>query len=292
MNVKKITLNKKVSRYVRRDSLKNNSSSVQLNIKPNTIKSININNNNNNIHHNKNYSSVSSYVIRSEVVKRKINDKKTFNKSYSNVNISHNVNTRGNYSFRHLPSAPIPNKIKIIQPRTPLINSSIKKISKIKDISFDNIKNLKTPKISINDNDYIKINNLIYYIKCPYCNHQLNQNPKKDNNHFTKYSSENKENISLNFNNINNKYRTEKKYSTKNVLKEKKSEFKNFFINEKGVIVFKNDDQPITSIQVVNSKPDLSKYSKDLKIFGKKRNISIYEAPTPETKVFVRPIKI
>ena len=36
----------------------------------------------------------------------------------------------------------------------------------------------------------------------------------------------------------------------------------------------------------------LSKYINESKVFGKKRNIGIYEGPVPITKVFVRPIKI
>ena len=89
-----------------------------------------------------------------------------------------------------------------------------------------------------------------------------------------------------------NKYKTERKVLKKIKIIKDKEEFKNFYINEKGVIVFKEKDNPITSIQIVNSKPKLSKYSNELKVFGKKKNISIYEVPPPTTKVIVRPIKI
>ena len=141
---------------------------------------------------------------------------------------------------------------------------------------------------------HFNIQNFIFkpiHLCCPYCNHSLNQVPKIEKTHFKKYKIEDKENISENL--INNiKYKTEKKSGIKSRINKDKSEFKNFYINEKGVIVFKPNDKPTTHIKIVNSKPDLSKYINELKIYGKKRNISIYEAPPPTKKIFVRPIKI
>jgi hypothetical protein len=174
-------------------------------------------------------------------------------------------------------------KININQPRTPLITPSRNKITDISVVSFSRRRNIQTPQVNTNK-DYIKLNNLTYYIRCPYCKHELNKEPAK-------HIFENKENINENVID-SNKYKTENKSYKKRKLVREKSEFKNFYINEKGVIVFKESELPITSIQIVNTKPDLSKYSNELKVFGKKKNIGIYEAPPPTTKVFVRPIKI
>ena len=85
---------------------------------------------------------------------------------------------------------------------------------------------------------------------------------------------------------------TEKKYEIKEIRKQENKGHGRFYINENGVIVFSQNDQPTTSITIFSNKPDLSKYINESKVFGKKNNIGIYEGPAPETKVIVRPIKI
>ena len=81
---------------------------------------------------------------------------------------------------------------RIIQLSTPFITYS-KNINDTSKRSFQ--RNIKTPLTNINNknnNNYIKVNNLVYYIRCPYCNHELN---KVENNHYKKYISDDKENI-------------------------------------------------------------------------------------------------
>lgn len=295
MNSIKVSLNRKVSRYVRRDSQKSDNQTSQP-LTSRSIKSTITNINNTDYSINKNLSRFPSCIIRSDYNKRKTEEKPNFNKSSSHMIIpsffekDNNVNGLSSYKGQ--------NQIKITQPRTPLITTPIKNINYIKNISVvNNKRSVQTPQARTNksystnkdyniNKDCIKVNNLTYYIRCPYCHHELNQEPKIEKNHNKEYSIENKENFSESFNSDNTKYKTEKK-GIKNIFK---NDFKNFFINEKGVIVFKQNDQPTSSIKIV--KHDFSKYSNESKIFGKKRNISIYESPVPETKVFIRPIKI
>ena len=280
MNSKNISLNRISSRYIRRDSIKNISLTFPIAKTRNNKKNIISNDNT----EKKNVSQLTSYVTRSQYVKRAKN-KEYFNKSSGQILIS-TINKKENLNHTMFYSG---NKIKINQPRTPLVNSPHRKINSISAINF-NRRSVQTP-LAKSNRDYIKINNLTYYVRCPYCNHSLNQVPKIEKTHFKKYKIEDKENISENL--INNiKYKTEKKSGIKSRIIQDKSEFKNFYINEKGVIVFKPNDKPTTHIKIVNSKPDLSKYINELKIYGKKRNISIYEAPPPTKKIFVRPIKI
>ena len=122
---------------------------------------------------------------------------------------------------------------------------------------------------------------------------RIKSGPKNRENALQKNLYRKKENINTN-NELNNniKFETDRKYGIKRKIKEEKSEFRNFYINDQGVIVFKQDDRPTTSIQIISNKPNLSKYGSELKVFGKKRNIAIYEPPAPTKKVFVRPIKI
>ena len=79
---------------------------------------------------------------------------------------------------------------------------------------------------------------------------------------------------------------------TEEIRKQENKGHGRFYINENGVIVFSQNNQPTTSITIFSNKPDLSKYINESKVFGKKNNIGIYEGPAPETKVIVRPIKI
>jgi len=67
---------------------------------------------------------------------------------------------------------------------------------------------------------------------------------------------------------------------------------RNFYFNENRGIVFKPNIIPTVSIRIVKKKSNLSKYIKESKVYGKKKNINIYEGPAPETKVFIRPIVI
>ena len=258
---------KKISRYVRRDSQKyNNSPQFSTNTSRNIQSKENIKDNN--VKNNKIKKQLSTYILRTDYTRSKTGEITSLHKSPSQITIPtinkiRNISNKFSYS----------NSRKISQPRTPLVSSSINK----------------------NNNDVIKVNNLTYYLRCPYCNHTLNNVPHNDRNekigknYYQNYTSENKENINENIS-YSNIYKTEKKY--KKILKEEKSNHKSFYINKNGVIVFTQNDKPTTSIQIVNTKPDFSKYTNESKVFGKKKNIGIYEGPVPITKVFVRPIKI
>ena len=183
------------------------------------------------------------------------------------------------------------NQNKINQPRTPLIRSSTIQQRNVVTEVKDSRRKIYTPQINESSKDYIKVNHLTYYMRCPYCKHTLNQEPKKEekiinnNNH-----TENKENVCINLN--KNYSKGEYECGVKKYFKKEKRNHKSFYVNEKGVIIFQQNNTPTTSIKIINHKPDLSKYIKDSKVFGKKKNIGIYEGPAPETKVFVRPIII
>ena len=166
-------------------------------------------------------------------------------------------------------------KREINTPRTPLIHSST-------------FQEKNTEKNIEKKTDYIKVNNLTYYVRCPYCKHMLNEEPNKAEKIITKdfknYFGENKENISFNSN--NNNYDQESKTYNKKGHRAHKS----FYVDERGVIVFQDNNEPTTSIKIINNKSNLSKYINRSKVFGKKKNIGIYECPPPETQVFIRPI--
>ena len=286
MNPEKNTLIKKGSRYIRRDSKRTITKVVPIN----SIRNNKINNIPDDKEAKNNLSQLSTYMLRSVIVKRNAPNTESFNKSTGKITVS-TANKKEKLNHTMFQSDQRLNKNN--QPRTPLVSSLRNKITGISVINSSK-RNVQTPQVNYNNNkDYIKVNNLTYYIRCPYCNHELNQDPKIEKTHYKKICIENKENINTN-NELNNniKYETDRKYGIKRKIKEEKSEFRNFYINEQGVIVFKQNDRPISSIKIINSKPNLTKYSSELKVFGKKKNIGIYEPPAPTKKVFVRPIKI
>ena len=286
MNPEQNSSSRTGSRYIRRDSKKTISKVVRVN----TVKNNRINNIDDDKGLKTNLSQLSKYVHRSVIVKAKEANKLYFHKSTGKITVN-TTNKKENLNHTMFQSNQRLNQTN--QPRTPLVSALRNKITGISVIN-SNRRNVQTPQVSYNKNnkDYIKVNNLTYYIRCPYCNHELNQDPKIEKTHYKKIFIENKENINNNELNNNIKYQTDRKYGIKRKIKEEKSEFRNFYINDQGVIVFKQDDRPTSSIQIISNKPILSKYSSELKVFGKKRNIAIYEPPAPTKKVFVRPIKI
>jgi len=287
MNPEQNSSSKTGSRYIRRDSKKTISKVVRVN----TIKNNRINSIDDDKAPQTNLSQLSKYVLRSVIVKAQEANKENFNKSSGKITVN---TTMKKENLNHTMFQSNQRLNQINQPRTPLVSTSRNKITGISVINSSR-RNVQTPQVNYNNKnkDYIKVNNLTYYIRCPYCNHELNQDPKIEKTHYKKICIENKENINTN-NELNNniKFETDRKYGIKRKIKEEKSEFRNFYINDQGVIVFKQDDRPTTSIQIISNKPYLTKYSSELKVFGKKRNIAIYEPPAPTKKVFVRPIKI
>ena len=258
MNPEQNSSSKTGSRYIRRDSKKTISKVVRVN----TIKNNRINSIDDDKAPQTNLSQLSKYVLRSVIVKAQEANKENFNKSTGKITVN---TTMKKENLNHTMFQSNQRLNQINQPRTPLVSTSRNKITGISVINSSR-RNVQTPQVNYNNKnkDYIKVNNLTYYIRCPYCNHELNQDPKIEKTHYKKICIENKENINTN----------------------------NELINDQGVIVFKQDDRPTTSIQVISNKPNLSKYGSELKVFGKKRNIAIYEPPAPTKKVFVRPIKI
>ena len=68
---------------------------------------------------------------------------------------------------------------------------------------------------------------------------------------------------------------------------------KNYYINEKGVVVIgppKNLRTSITKIVTVN-KPVNSIYQNDGKSFGKSNNMGFYQSQGVETKVIIKPYR-
>ena len=236
--------------------------------------------------------SISKYQSSSSIMKTDFTKKKSapisshLSSRYiskQSISINDNSNTKQYNNKRE--------QNKIIQPRTPLIRSSAIQQRCAMTEFKESRRKISTPQINETSKNFIKVNHLTYYIRCPYCKHSLNQDPKIEekitNNN---YNTDNKENISINLN--KNCSRGEYEYGVRKYIKKEKRNRKSFYVNEKGVIVFQQDDTPTTSIKIISRRPDLSKYINESKVFGKKKNIGIYEGPVPETKVFVRPIII
>ena len=176
-----------------------------------------------------------------------------------------------------------------INDQPPSINSKPKLISKLqKNISRSNkisfnhpinslipLKDINSKKdicalsSRINSTNVANMNNACRAIRCPFCKNDFSQ---EENLNLTKdivgYNGKNK-NMNI-----------------------KKVKMRNFYFNENGGIVFKPNIIPTVSIRIVKKKSNLSKYIKESKVYGKKKNINIYEGPAPETKVFIRPIVI
>lgn len=191
-----------------------------------------------------------------------------------------------------------------INDQPPSINSKPKLISKLqKNISRSNkisfnhpinslipLKDINSKKdicalsSRINCTNVANMNNTCRSIRCPFCKNDFSQ---EENLNLTKdivgYNGKNK---NMNINLDNGILDKEKK------PKIKKVKMRNFYFNENGGIVFKPNIIPTISIRIVKKKSNLSKYIKESKVYGKKKNINIYEGPAPETKVFIRPIVI
>ena len=165
-------------------------------------------------------------------------------------------------------------------------------LRKNKTFQDNNKRIIQTPKT---DNNSFIVNNLTYYIRCPHCRHVLNEQPKQIkeiNKIYNKLENNDKENLDENI----QKIIREHTYGSNSNLNEikiiyKNYDIKNYYLNERGGVVFKSQDGPVNSILIVHHR-DYSRYQKETKILGKKQNIGIYEAPVPKKKVFIRPINI
>ena len=145
----------------------------------------------------------------------------------------------------------------------------------------------KTETSKYNQNE-IKVNNLKYYIKCPYCHHTLNDIPKNEfNNRRIPYQRKGNEFENRNPNNIKSFYDSYK--GENKIIKNNNFGRKSFYVNEKGVAVFKPQENSSLIIETI-VKPNYSRYHKDSITYGKRNNISFYEAPVPKKTVIIRPI--
>ena len=113
-------------------------------------------------------------------------------------------------------------------------------------------------------------------IRWPFCRHDLSQEQLFEQSALN--SRNNYQNNNLTANQV-----TQKK------LKVENNKIKNFFLNEKGGVVFKQNTKPTISIRIVKRKTDISKYINESKELGKNKNISVYEVPISDTKIIVRP---
>ena len=126
--------------------------------------------------------------------------------------------------------------------------------------------------------NFVNMNKSSRMIRCPFCKHDFSQEQLfQQSAETSRYYYEHKD---VTINPI-----TQKKFKdTKN-----KNKMKNFYLNEKGGVVFKYNTKPTVSIRIVKRKKDISKYINESKEFGKNKNISVYEVPISDTKVIVRP---
>lgn len=168
------------------------------------------------------------------------------------------------------------------QPKTPKPTITFKSY---KDKTFTSYPlDRRTPMLE-NSNSLL-FNNLTCSIRCPYCNHVLNLDKINARQSIGSIDFNKTQNIIKPFfEDFDGALRFEKK----EILKNEKYDPRNFYVDEKGVTIFKPRER--TSIVILNSKPNFTRYQEKTKIFGHSKNISIYESPSIETKVIVRPIK-
>ena len=210
--------------------------------------------------------------------------------NYNNKNNTRHIQTSSSsYLRRNITSLISDGNLDRIQPRTPTHRQIQRKENN----------NLKQ-KIAKNKNsNCFKINSFILYMRCPYCNHVLNDEStkrkalvktkkKEIQKIYTKREMQNKENININENikKIVNEH-TYAPYFKRNSqdIRYQKMDSNDFYINERGGFVFKDKEYPTNTIIIVNPKPDYSRYQKGSKIIGKNKNIEIYESPAPEKKL-------
>lgn len=142
--------------------------------------------------------------------------------------------------------------------------------------SIDNTNN----SAKINKNNYL--NNGAYYRSKTNIEKKM-ENPivkNKENKIIYQKTMEDKENLDQNVKKILKKYGYDDDKAK--IIKPV------YYFNERGGVVFKSIKPPTTSIVIMNTKPDYSRYQKNSKILGKNKNIKIYEAPAPKTKVTIR----
>ena len=223
-------------------------------------------------------------------------------KDYQNYNTKNNTRhmqaSSSSYLRRNITSVISDGNLDRTQPRTPTH----------RQIQIKENINLK-PKLGKNKStNCFKINSFVLYMRCPYCNHVLNdestkrralvKSKKKEvQKIYTRTETENKENININenFRKIVNEhtytpYTPYFKRNSQDIIYQKMNS-NDFYINERGGFVFKDKEYPANTIIIVNPKPDYSRYQSGSTVLGKHKNIKIYESPAPEKKIIIRPLK-
>lgn len=217
-------------------------------------------------------------------------------KNFQNYNTKNNTRhiqtSSSSYLRRNITSIISDGNLDRIQPRTP----SHKQIKKRENNNLN-------PKMAKNkSSNCFKINSFILYMRCPYCNHVLNDEStkrkalvktkkKEIQKIYTKRETQDKENINENIRKIvkEHSYAPYCKRNSQNIIYQKMNS-NDFYINERGGFVFKDKEYPTNTIIIVNPKPDYSRHQYGSKIMGKNKNIEIYESPAPEKKVIIRPL--
>ena len=220
-------------------------------------------------------------------------------KDYQNYNTKNNTRhiqaSSSSYLRRNITSVISDGNLDRIQPRTP----TQRQIQRKANIDLK-------PQIGKNkSSNCFTINSFILYMRCPYCNHVLNDEStkrkalvktkkKEVQKIYTRRETENKEDINenKNYRKIINEhtYKPYFKRNTEEIIYQKMNS-NDFYINERGGFVFKDKEYPANTIIIVNPKPDYSRYQNGSKVLGKHKNIQIYESPAPEKKVIIRPLK-
>ena len=172
------------------------------------------------------------------------------------------------------------------QPKTP--NPLFQK----KKISTQNKRNSRNiTQTSIDTSNSFQNNNYNYLSKGSYYRFNSNVDQKKEKPAvknkenkidyiYGQKKMEDKENLDQNVKKILKEYLSDDNKTE--IIKPK------YYLNERGGVVFKSSEPPTTSIVIMNTKPDYSRYQNNSKILGKNKNIEIYEAPAPEKKVTIR----
>ena len=153
-----------------------------------------------------------------------------------------------------------------------------------------NSRNSTQTSVDITSNSF-KNNNYNYFAKGPYYRFYSNDENKKEKpavknkknrieQIYSQKMMEDKENLDQNMKKILKEYLSDDNKTE--IIKP------TYFLNERGGVVFKSSEPPTTSIVIMSTKPDYSRYQNNSKILGKNKNIEIYEAPAPEKKVTIR----
>ena len=223
-----------------------------------------------------------------------ITEIKNFQNYNSKNNTRHIQTSSSSYLRRNITSTISDGNLDRIQARTP----------NHRQIQRKENNNLNTKMAKNKNSNCFNINSFILYMRCPYCNHVLNDEStkrkalvktkkKEIQKIYTKRETENKENININetMKKIvkEHTYNHYFKRNSQDIIFQKMNS-NDFYINERGGFVFKDKEYPTNTIIIVNPQPDYSRYQYGSKVLGKNKNIKIYESPAPQKKIIIKPL--